>query len=404
MPASRARVNRSQPVHLLEAIDNVDLRTGGPSRAVLDLCLVMTTRGSKVRLLARSGRDIPERWMDHENGAQGPLPRASVLNGSRWLPPGGQALAQVRKLVAEADLVHLHGVWEPFNLRVAAVAREAGVPYVVTLRGMLDDWSMAQRALKKRLYLAVAGKKYLEQAALVQCTAEAELYQSEKWFPNGRGVVLPNLLELAPFESLPGKQMALQRFPFLRDGRPWLVFLGRITPKKGIEYLVDAVHRLRQTGENVGAVVAGAAGSQSYLQQLTQRVLRAGLAEHVHFVGHLDGALKVALLEAGTATVVPTSQENFGFVFYESLAAGTPVVTTPLIDTAAELVSSGGCFLAEQDADDLAERLRDLLADRSALRAHGLRGREWIFREHSTDRLAARYQDMFDDALRRGMR
>ena len=386
-------------MRILEAINQVDLRAGGPSRAILDLSLVMAERGHAVTVATSAGPDLPAAWQAGGSRDDGRTPQAVVLKESRWLLPGSDAVATLRRLVSSADVVHLHGLWEPFNLGVAALARAAGVPYVVTLRGMLDDWCMAQRGVKKRIYLAVAGRRFLERAALVQCTAEAELYQSEKWFPHGRGCVLPNLLDLRPYESLPGPDAALCRFPFLADSRPWVLFLGRINPKKGLEHLVDAAKRLHESGSQIGVIVAGAAESPTYLGQLKDFARAAGLANDVHFVGHVDGPLKVSLLQAVAITVIPTSQENFGFVFYESLAAGTPIMTTPLIDTAAELQASGGCYLVEQDGGLIAARLQDLLVDRKRLRASGLRARGWVLDEYATPRIAARYEEMFGHAV-----
>ena len=66
--------------------------------------------------------------------------------------------------------------------------------------------------LKKRLYLKLAGRKLLEGAAYVHCTADDELAQSGKWFPRGRGRVVPNLIDLEPYGSLPGPEEARQAF------------------------------------------------------------------------------------------------------------------------------------------------------------------------------------------------
>ncbi|MFM7135847.1 MAG: glycosyltransferase, partial [Planctomycetota bacterium] len=245
----------------------------------------MTERGHEVTVATRSGPDIPDEWQRPLPFAERRTPRANVVRVSQWLPPGTEGAVTLRRMVASADIVHLHGVWEPFNLRMAAISRAAGVPYVVTLRGMLDDWCMAQRALKKRMYLAVAGRRFLEQAAVVQCTADAELYQSEKWFPRGKGCVLPNLLNLQPYECLPGSGDALRRFPFLADNRPWFLFLGRINPKKGVGHLVDAARQLRDSGCPVGVVVAGVADDAGYLERLHGQVRSAGLAADIHYVG-----------------------------------------------------------------------------------------------------------------------
>lgn len=393
-------------MHIVEAINRIDLRAGGPSRAVLDLSLAMTRRGHDVTILTRFAQDIPQHWFESDAGHARDTPRAFLMPTRRWARArnAGDASgeASLERLISTADVLHLHGVWEAFNLKIASVARAKRIPYVVTLRGMLDDWSMAQRGIKKRLYLAFAGTRYLEHAAIVQCTADAELYQSEKWFPRGRGRVVPNLLDLAPFQTMPGPNLATSRFPFLAGNRPWLLFLGRLSAKKGIEYLIDAVDILRRAGCKAGLAIAGAAESEAYLETLKARVRKYDLQDDVHIVGHVTGAVKVSLLEVAAMTVSLTSQENFGFVFYESLAAGTPVVTTPLIDTADELSRSGGCFLVQQDPGAAAKLVTHLLSNPAELRDRGLRARDWIFREHDTGRIAKRYEQMFRDAAAHG--
>ena len=62
-------------------------------------------------------------------------------------------------------------------------------PYIVSVHGMLDDWSMEQKGLKKRIYLWLAGRKLLEQAYRVHTTAEGEAQQAGKWYPRGKSVV-----------------------------------------------------------------------------------------------------------------------------------------------------------------------------------------------------------------------
>jgi len=386
-------------VRIVEAIDRIDLQLGGPSRAVLDLSAALAARSHEIEVVTRDGPHLPREWCGSGGGVDRLLPRATLLGGQRWPIQSGTSRQLLHSLIAASDAVHLHGVWEPFNLQVAAMARAEGTPYVVTLRGMLDDWCMSQRTAKKRLYLTLAGRRYLEGAAFVHCTAAAELQQSKKWFPAGRGVVLPNLIDLSPYAALPGPMPAATTFPFLNAKMQWLLFLGRINQKKGIEHLLDSAKLVRDSGRNVGVVIAGTTNDTRYLEQLQHRASRLGIADCTHFVGHVDAELKTSLLESADLTVIPTSQENFGFVFFESLAAGTPVMTTPLIDTASELEQSGGCFLVPPDPVLMASRLHALLNDDDHLRRCGESAREWVFRTHSPDILAAQYTEMFREAI-----
>jgi len=93
---------------------------------------------------------------------------------------------------------------------------------------MLDDWSVAQKARKKRLFLALAGRRFLAGAARVHCTAEAELAQAAKFLRPGSGIVISLLVDLAPYANLPGPELALGQFPQIGGEGPRLLFLSRL--------------------------------------------------------------------------------------------------------------------------------------------------------------------------------
>ena len=101
-----------------------------------------------------------------------------------------RASAGVRTRLREADIVHLHVPWDPICWQIGRMARWAGVPYVITVHGMLDRWTMAQRPAKKQTYLRLFGRSLLEHAATVQCTARAEQEQSERGYPRGNSTVI----------------------------------------------------------------------------------------------------------------------------------------------------------------------------------------------------------------------
>jgi glycosyltransferase involved in cell wall biosynthesis len=150
---------------------------------------------------------------------------------------------------------------------------------------------------------------------------------------------------------------------------------------------------------DVCAVIAGDASDRRYVDALQAQAVARGIASHVYFIGHVGGDLKVSLLQAASLTVVPTSQENFGFVFYESLAAGTPVVTTDLVDTADELARSGAGYIVKQSSDAIAECVRRVLTVPGERATAGQRGRTWVFNELATSRVAEKYERMFGDAI-----
>jgi len=378
-------------VKIVQYMSDFRLQAGGVTRAVLDLCAVLASSGHEVHLLTLDRSDVPAEW----NGASG-RPRASELGRSRLPIPrlNAHGRGEAMAAIAAADVVHLHVPWDPVCVQLAAMAHGAKRPYVITIHGMLDDWCMARNRLKKRLFHALAGRRLLERAAAVHCTAQAEAEQSAKWYPGGRSACVPLITDLSPFEHLPGSAPARRRFEReLGDGGVAL-FLSRLHPKKGLEALIDAAGMMRTQGVHARVMIAGS-GDEAYVSALRRRVAEMGLGDGVRFLGFVSGMEKLSLYQAADMLVLPTSQENWGFVLVEALACGTPVVTTKGVDIWPELASSGGARIVPAEAGAIAETVAELLSDPARRRAMGEAGRQWVLESLSADRVIAGYEAMY---------
>lgn len=393
-------------MRILHVFLAVRAEVGGPARGVLDLCSALARRGHSVTLATADAAEVPPEWRAPDAPGR---PRVVELGGG--VLPGAalraQGVAELRPLVQEADVVHLHGVWEYLNIQAARLARAAGKPYVITVRGMLDDWAMSRKPAKKRLYLALFGKRWLRNATAVHFTAEGELAQSRRRVSLQRTVVIPNLLDLSPYERLPGPGMAEEAFAFVRDRRarsaPTILFLSRIHTGKGLEALIEAVALLKRGGIDVALAVAGS-GETGYVDAMKGMARRLGLVEHADFafLGFVSGATKLSLYEACDIFALPTSQENFGFVLVEALACRTPVVTTKGADIWPELERSGGVRIAEPTGEAFADALGELLKGRDRLPEMGGAGRRWVFDDLDPEKVIQRFEEMYRRAASPG--
>jgi len=313
-------------------------------------------------------------------------------------------LKRAEPIIKAADVVHLHGAWVPVATQVAALARRNSVPYVISLRGMLDEWCMRQRALKKRFYLAVRGNTYLRGAAAIHTTAQDELRQASRYFPKEQGVVIPNYLNLVPYHSLPGPAQARETFDAFKNDAPTLLFLSRIHEKKGIEHLLGAAVELaKRPGLSGLQVIIAGSGDEAYLQKMRTLTKELGVDDRVHFVGHVSGELKLSLYEAADLFVLPTSQENFGFVFFEALACGTPVVTTRGTDTWRELEDSGGARIVDQNAKAVADSVESLFAEPGKIAEMGAAARGWVLEHLSEDRVISQFESLYESVKTGGV-
>ncbi len=388
-------------MRIVHYLQRIDLEEGGVVRAVLDMGALQASPTRDVTILTHDAPDAPEAWKSGQPG----VPHLKIVPApSRPLGLfSGDQLRALEPMLKSAEVLHLHACWTTANNQLASMARRLGVPYVLSMHGMLDDWCMAQKTPKKKLYLAIAGRKTLEGAAFVHSTAEAELSQSKKWFPGGRGRIVPLVFDLEPYKNLPGPANADAHFGPAGTGdidpsKPVVLFLSRIHPKKGLEHLIGATALLRDRGAPCRTLIAGT-GDDEYLARMKTLAAQRGVSDDVRFLGMVTGETKTSLFQRADVFALPTSQENWGFVLTEALACETPVVTTKAVDIWPELEESGGSLLAQQSETAFADAIKALLDDDQRRASMGASGREWILETLDPAAVADRYESMYADAI-----
>lgn len=385
-------------MRIVHYMPTLRLADGGVVRAVMDLCGGLAAGGRDVVLLTCDDSDVPQAWK-----AGGPnVPR--IVKVARPSRPGGffsgAQMAEIEEHLRGAAVLHLHAMWTTSNPQLAKAARRLGVPYVLSVHGMLDDWCMEQKKLKKAVYMTLMARSMLDHAASIHCTAEFELAQAKKHFDTTRvkGVVIPLVFDLSGFANLPGESIAREKYNLPDDSVPTLLFLSRIHVKKGVDVLLRAAAELAKRGKAFRLAIAGT-GDPAYEHEMKSLASSLGLSgERAAFVGLVTGDAKVSLYQAADVLLIPTSQENFGFVFVESMAAGTPLVTTKGVDTWPELEASGGATIIGRDPVEWADTIERLTRDREKLRESGRRGRAWALANLDSERTLARFVEMYEAA------
>lgn len=381
-------------MRVLHYIDAVRLERGGVVRAVLDLTAQLAKSGAEVTLLTGDATDVPEAWHTPSAGT----PHAVTID--RSVTPLLRAKTsgdELARLAEGFDIAHLHIPWDPFHPAISAAASKAGKPYVLSCHGMLDNWCMAGKSLKKRAFLAAFGRRLLKRAAWLHFTASAEADQSLKHAPGATPFVAPLVLDATPFETLPGPEAVRLAYPdvFLNDGVPRLLFLGRLQAIKGLPTLIDALATLNDPPH---LVLAGPA-EEGHDAELVEQARERGLGDQVHQLGMVGGETKVSLYQAADAFVLPSHHENFGIALAEAMRCGTPVLTSNCVNIWPEVQRLGG-LVVEHSVEGFAAGLRTLLAELPQRKATALAERAAVFEWLDPGRLAEQYLAAYEAACR----
>ncbi len=363
---------------------------GGPPRSIHALCKALGEAGLDIQVTTTTA-----------NGPGKPLPAAPIpylfdgvsvqyfpleVPRALWRAPGLNAA--IDAAMDHVDVVHIHGLWHWPGWHAAAAARRAGVPYVISPRGMLEPEALAIRSGRKMAAFHLIDGRNLRRAAFLHATSRREAATLEARAFGPRVVLAANGVD--PKTVTCADPAPILRRLGLDPMRRFVLYLGRIHPIKRLDLVARAAAILR--ARDVAVVIAGP-DADGHRDTLTPLFGAAGLA--THWIGQVEGEDKAALLTAARALVLCSDSESFGMSAAEAMAAGTPVVTTttcPWQDAAA----AGAAFSVPQTAEAIADALDRLLADERQARETGARGRAFVLERYTwraaAASLAAEYQ------------
>jgi len=280
------------------------------------------------------------------------------LRGYGWCPAFSRWL---RENLRRFDIATVEGLWQFHGPATRAAALAANIPYVVYPHGMLDPWfrrTYPVKHCKKILYWHLIEHRVLRDARAVIFTADEELRLAEGEFRpwSARSVVAPLGVAAPSGDTAVRARQWYERHPALAN-RKSLLFLGRIDLKKGVDLLLEAYAATysasaRAALTSPALVLAGPESDPAFAAHCRALAQKLGLREGVDifWTGLLAGDWKWAALEAADALVLPSHQENFGYVIAEALAVGTPVLLSKRVNIWRTITDSGAGLADEDDA------------------------------------------------------
>ncbi len=336
-------------MRILHIVGSISPAAGGPTEAIRML-IRYAPPGYTAELVTLDDPESPFL-------AELPFPvHALGTAPKRWYSP--QLVPWLRANRHRFDGVIVHGLWEYTGL-AARRAFAGSLPYVVFPHGMLDPYfkrAFPRKHLKKWVYWLWSEYWVLRRASRVLFTtaAERDLAAQSFWLHRWSSLVVPLGTDAPPADPTSLQRSFFHLAPAV-DGKRFLLFLGRIDPKKGCDLLLKAFARIAPEHPDLHLVIAGP-DPRDWSVQLHRIAEEAGVADRVHWPGMLRGDAKWGAFAACEAFILPSHQENFGIAPVEALASGKPVLLSQPVNIAADL-QRAGCALVEPDTLDGTERL-----------------------------------------------
>lgn len=363
----------------LHIADCLNASVGGPSRSVSGLIKHLNQLEGNHQAIAL---DYPH-WGSPPDLAELTLVQATPV--TRCL--GGVSPRLKRSILQytkrDISVIHNHGCWLAANRYARKAAKSSALPLIISPRGMLETWALQFHSGKKRIAWNLFEKSNLRAASAFHATSQNEaesiracgLTQPIYFIPNG--VDLPSPSPPNP-SSPPNSLKNIQG--------PYFLFLSRLHQKKGLDLLIDSWDRLQTRFPDWTLVIAGP-DENHYWSDLQNKFPAISRKKQIVRLPEVHGDEKQSLLTHARFTILPSRSENFGIVIAESLAHGTPVLTTT--ETPWIQLPVRGCGWVTELHHLEATLVEALETPPEQLLTMGRHGQNWMKQEFSWQAIAA---------------
>jgi phosphatidyl-myo-inositol dimannoside synthase len=307
--------------------------------------------------------------------------------------PGPAVDARMRRLIAEHDIDTVwFGAAAPLAL-LAQRARLAGARRVLaSTHGHEVGWSMlpVARSVLRRIGDGTDVVTFVSRYTRSRFASAFGPEASLEYLPPG--------VDTDRFRPDPAGRAEL-RDRYRLGGRPTVVCVSRLVPRKGQDVLIKALPSIRRRADGAALVIVGGG---PYLKSLRTLAQDCGVADHVTFTGGVPDDELPAHHALADLFAMPCRTrgggmdvEGLGIVFLEASATGVPVIAGES-GGAPEAVQHNktGLVVDGRSVDKVADAVTELLTDRDRAAAMGAAGRQWVTSQWRWDTLAARLADL----------
>lgn len=305
----------------------------------------------------------------------------------------------LKNTAGEFDLIHVTSTFLAASALGGYYARKNGIPYVISPRGNLMKEPLGKKSFRKRLYVKLIEGRNLRRAAAVHFTVPRERREYEEIsFKCRRAVIVPNGIDPDKFEE--AEQNAFRdKFNISKD-KKIVLFLGRISWKKGLDTLIPAFRLVAEKGIDAVLVIAGG-DDEGYKKRVERMIKRNGLEDKVVFTGPLAGKNKTAAYHEADVFVLPSYSENFGMAVVEAMYFSLPVVVSDRVGIAPEIIkANAGMVVAKKDSL-VADGIIKILENPGLAGDLGKKGKSMVINKYLMSTIAEKWVGAYSEIIKK---
>lgn len=308
-----------------------------------------------------------------------------------WYCPNAKKIAN--EIVKNFDVVHIRNWYHHIAIEFYKACIENNIPYVFTAHGTLDLTSREKyMKIPKLIIDKFHTRKMIQNASALQSLGDSEEIEFIKFGASKKKILRIDLG--VKTEDLVFDENKLKNE--LDFNFPYILFLGRIVEKKGIELLFDAFTKINKN--NLHIVVAGT-GEESYKNELIELCEKLRINEVVHFVGPLYGMKKAKVLHNSKIFALTSYSDMHPVAIIEALSVGIPILITKNCDFP-EIEEYDAGVIVNAEKKSVYEGLVKILENDEKLRIQSENAKKLFQEKFRFEDKVEKYEELFNLAIK----
>lgn len=310
--------------------------------------------------------------------------------------PNANKLA--KNIVKNYDVIHIRNWYDHLSITFYKIAKKYEIPFVFTSHGTLEPISRKKYMKRvKQIIDCMYTKKMLKECKGIHASSDSEVIEFEKLGADKNKIFRINIgLPLEDFQ-INKRSEILNKFGISNKDSPYILFLGRIHQKKGLDLLIKAFKKFSEKFQEISLVIVGN-GPKSYEGEIKQLVHKLGLENRVKFLGFVVGNDKLQLLESAKLFALTTYSDVHPVAVVEALAMGLPILITKNGDFP-EIEEYNAGQIVDTDIEIISNTLEKMMGNEEKLEQYSRNAKKLFLERFSFKNEPNDYEKLYKNAI-----
>ena len=307
------------------------------------------------------------------------------------------AAKEARKIIKKFDVVYVINWYYHLGMVFAKISHELKIPLIVGPMASLED---VARSIKKRQKL-IADRMYtnnmLKNSNGFHCVGNQEKESLVKLGVDPNKIQVINNAIMVDDKKNIKKTEIFKKINLSRNKDPFLITIGRIDPKKGLELLLLTFSKLLKKYKNLILVIVGT-GNKQYVKTIKHLVDELNIQDSVKFTGYVTEAEKIELLSSARLFVTTSQSDIHTTTAIEALAIGKPVVITKNSDFP-EIDDYQAGITVESTHESIFNAISELLDNETKIQKFSDNAKRLVEEKFLLENQIDKYENMFREVI-----